>query len=61
MGTILGEEPAGSLLVVLLLPLIGMQNLSHPVVTHVLRADLQEFLCRCCSNTSQIYLIHDKF
>ena len=29
--------------VVLLLPLNGMQNLSHPVVTHILRADLQEF------------------
>ena len=30
--------------VVLLLPLIGLQNLSHPVVMHVLRADLQEIL-----------------
>ena len=39
--------------VVLLLPLIGMQNLSHPFVTHVLRAVIQEFLCRCCSNPSQ--------
>ena len=47
--------------VVLLLPLIGIQNLSHPVATHVLRADLQEFLCRCCSNPSQTYLIHEKF
>ena len=47
--------------VVLLSPLIGMQNLSHPVVTHVLRADLQELLCRCSSNPSQIYLIHEKF
>ena len=46
--------------VVLLLPLIGMQNLLHPVVTLVLRADLQELLCRCCSNPSQIYLIHEK-
>ena len=35
--------------VVLLLPLIGMQNLSHPVLTHILRADLREFLFRCCS------------
>ena len=32
--------------VVLLLPLIGSQNLVHPVVTLDLRADLQEFLCR---------------
>ena len=45
--------------VVLLLPLIDMQNLSHPVVTHVLRADLQELLCRYYSNPSQIYLIHE--
>ena len=30
--------------VVLLLPLIGLQNLSNPVVMHVLRADLQEIL-----------------
>ena len=43
--------------VVLLLPFIGSQNLLHPVVTLDLRADLQEFLCRCCSNPSQIYLI----
>ena len=30
------------------------------VVTPVLQADLQEFLCRCCLNRSQIYLIHEK-
>ena len=46
--------------VVLLLPLIGMQIPSHSVVTVVLQADLQELLCRCCSNRSQIYLIHEK-
>ena len=46
--------------VVLLLPLLGMQNLSHPVLTHVLRAVIQEFLCRC-SNSSQTYLVHEKF
>ena len=46
---------------VLLLLLIGLQNLLHPVVTLDLRADLQEFLCRCCANPSKIYLIHDKF
>ena len=47
--------------VVLLLPLIGKQNLSHPIFTHVIRADLQKLLCRCYSNPSQIYLIHEKF
>ena len=47
--------------VVLILPLIGMQNPSHPVATLVLQADLQEFLCRCCSNPSQMYLVHEKF
>ena len=36
--------------VVLLLPLIGMQNPSRSVVTLVLQADLQELQCRCCSN-----------
>ena len=43
--------------VVSLLPLIGMQNPSLSVVTFVLQSDLQEFLCLCCSNRSQIYLI----
>ena len=47
--------------VVLLLPSIGMQNLSHPILTHVLRAELLGFLSRCCSNSSQTYLIHEKF
>ena len=46
---------------VLLLPLIGMQNPLLSVVTLVLQADLQEFLCRCSFNRSQIYLIHEKF
>ena len=46
---------------VLLLPLIGMQNPSHSVVTLVLRADLLEFLFHCCSNRSQTYLFHEKF
>ena len=46
---------------VLLLPLIGMQNPSNSVVTLVLQADLQELVCRCCWNPSQIYLIHEKF
>ena len=46
--------------VVLLLPLIGMQNPSHSVATFVLQADLQELLCRCCSNPSQIYVIHEE-
>ena len=45
----------------LLLPLLGMQNLLHSVVTHILRADFQEFMFRCHSNSSQTYLIHEKF
>ena len=57
---ILGEEPAGSLLCGFALPLVGSQILLHSVVTLVLRADLQELLCRCYSNPSQIYLIHAK-
>ena len=47
--------------VVLLLPSIGMQNLLHSVLTLMLRADLREFLFHCCSNSSQAYLIHEKF
>ena len=46
---------------VLLLPSLGSQNLLHPVVTLDLRADLQKSLCRCFSDPSQIYLIHEKF
>ena len=44
MGMILGEEPAGLFFVVLLLPLIDMQNLSHSVLTPIVRAELLEFL-----------------
>ena len=47
--------------VVSLLPLIGMQNPSPSVVTLVLQAYLQDFLCCCCLNQSQIYLFHEKF
>ena len=46
--------------VVLVLPLIGLQNPSPSVVTLVLQVDLQDFSC-CCLNQSQIYLIHEKF
>ena len=35
---------------VLLLPLIGMQNPSPSVVTLVLQADLEEFLCESITN-----------
>ena len=48
-------------IVVLLLHLIGSQNLVHPVVTLDLRADLRELLFRCCSISSHTYLIHEKF
>ena len=37
MGTILGEEPAGSLLCGFAFAFDRHQNLSHPVVTHILR------------------------
>ena len=47
--------------VVLLSPLIDMQNLLHSVLTHILRADLLEFLFHCHSNSSQTCLIHEKF
>ena len=47
--------------VVLLLPLIWLQNPSHSVVTLILQVDLQDFLCCYCLNQSQIYLIHEKF
>ena len=57
IGTVLGEELAGSIF--LWFCLIGMQNLSHPISTHILRADLREFLAHCCSNSSQPCLIHE--
>ena len=47
--------------VVSLVPSIGMQNLLHSVLNHILPADLQEFLFHCCSDSSQTYLIHEKF
>ena len=46
--------------VVLLWPLIGMQNLLHSGLTHILRADRLEFMFHC-SNSSQTYLIHEKY
>ena len=59
---ILGEESAGSLLCGFAFAFgRHAQILLHSVVTLVLRADLQEFMCRCYSNPSQIYLIHEKF
>ena len=61
MGMILDEEPAGSLLCGFAFAFDRPTILLHPVVTLVLRADLQEFLCRFCSNPSQIYLFHEKF
>ena len=43
---------------VLLLSLIGLQKPSPSVVTLVLQADLQDFLCRCChSQQSHDHLI----
>ena len=37
------------------------KNPLHSVLTHILRADLLEFLFHCCSNSSQTFLIHEKF
>ena len=45
--------------VVLLWPLIGMQNLSHPMLPYIFRIDLREFLFHCCSSTSQNCLKHE--
>ena len=47
-------------LCVFLLPLIGMQILLHSVLTHILRAHLLEFLLLSWSNSSLIYLMHEK-
>ena len=38
----------------LLLSSVGMQNLLHSVLTHILRAYLLEFMFHCCSNSSQL-------
>ena len=37
------------------------KNLLHSVLMHILRADLLEFLLLCSSNSSETYLIHEKF
>ena len=47
--------------VVLLWPLIGMQNHSHLISTHILRTALLRFPARCWSDSSQTCLIHEKF
>ena len=36
-------------------------RIAHPILTHILRAELLEFLAHCCSNSSQTCLIHEKF
>ena len=59
--TILGEEPAGSLLCGFAFAFDRHAKSFALSLTHILRADLREFLFHCCSNSSQIYLIHDKF
>ena len=41
--------------------LIWMQRHSQSIMTIVLQVDMQEFLCCCSLNQSQIYLIHEKF
>ena len=51
----LGKSQQVLFFVVLLLPSIGMQNLLHSILTNILRADLQEFLFHCCSNSSHTF------
>ena len=59
MGTVVGEEPTGSLICAFALAF--EQNLSHPILTQILRAELLVFPAHCCSNSSQTCLIHKKF
>ena len=48
--------------VVLLWPLIGMQNLSHPVLTHILRSWTSGIHCSLLFKfITNLYLIHEKF
>ena len=54
IGIVLWKNWQVLVFVVLLLPLIGMQNPSHPILTHILRAELLEFPARCCSNSRPI-------
>ena len=46
-GIVLGKRRQVLVFVVLLWPLIGMQNPSHPISTHTLRAELLEFPAHC--------------
>ena len=56
-GMILDEEPADSLLCGFVAFAFDFTFTCNAYSsTH-----LQDFLCRCCSNPSQIYLIHEKF
>ena len=58
--TVLGKSQQVLFSVVLFWTLIGMQNLWHPIWTHVNRAELLEFPAHCCSNSSETCLIHEK-
>ena len=54
MVTILGEEPAGSLLCGFAFAFIRHAKFLHSILTHILRADFLEFLFHCCSDSSQV-------
>ena len=47
--------------VVLLWPLIGMQNLSQPISKHINWTELLRFFSHCCSNSWPICQSHEKF
>ena len=61
IGMMLGELSTGSLLCGFAFAFKRPAKSSPSVVALVLQADLREFLCCCCLNQSQIYLIHEKF
>ena len=58
MRTILGEEPADFLLCGFA---FAFDRHAKSFALSFLRADLREFLFRCCSNSAQTHLIHEKF
>ena len=50
LGLFLVKSQQVLFFVVLLWPVTGLQNPSHPISTHVLRAELLELPAHCCSN-----------
>ena len=60
LGTVLGEETAGSLHCGFALAFDRHANSFATILTHIYRAELLEFLAHC-SNSTQTCLIHNKF